>query len=155
MKNARLYETHVQSTNLERSIAFYKKLDLELAYVLNDRKAALFWIGDPSIKEFMLGVWEVAEENFRKSHFAFHVPFKELLQVPDFLKKREISLIPSFGLDTSEPVVHGWMPSACYYFLDPDGNTLEYISVLQNQPIQDAGVVHLSTWNELIKKDVL
>ncbi|WP_216827723.1 VOC family protein [Alkalihalobacterium elongatum] len=154
MKNAEIFETHVNSTSLERSIAFYKSLGLELAYIIEERRVAFFWIGDQSVNRQMLGVWEKSEEMFSRSHFAFHVSYEDLIKVPDFLNNKGISLTPSFGLDTSEPVVHTWMPAACYYFLDPDGNSLEYITTLNDKP-HDVGVVHLSTWNELCKKNVL
>ncbi len=146
LKKARIYETHVKTTNLEKAITFYESLELELAYVIKDR-AAFFWLGDATVKEQMLGVWNVPEEEFVKSHFAFQVSFEELLDVPAYLTKRGIDVVPSFGLYASEPVVHAWMPAASYYFEDGDGNSLEYITVLDEDPIPDLGVVHLSVWN--------
>lgn len=152
MKNARLYETHIQTTNLEEAIAFYQKIDLELAYVLQERRVAFFLLGDSSKKEQMLGIWEVSSEHFRKSHFAFQVPFEELLDVPSYLAQKGIEVAASFGLDASEPVVHSWMPAASYYFSDKDGNSLEYITVLQGDPIPELGAVHLSKWEQASKR---
>lgn len=154
MKSAKLYETHVYTKKLEEAIAFYQNLDLELAYVINERRVAFFWLGDSAKKEQMLGVWEVPEDKFRKSHFAFYVNFDELMNVPTFLSCKGIVLSPSFGLDTSEPIVHSWMPSASYYFEDVDGNSLEYITVIEGEPKPELGAVHLSTWEESNKQTV-
>ncbi|WP_108670525.1 VOC family protein [Peribacillus acanthi] len=152
MKNAKLFETHVKTKNLEEAVAFYQNLDLELAYFLKERRAAFFWLGDPAIKEQMLGVWEVPEDKFVPSHFAFYVSYEELLNVPDYLMKKGIELRPDFGLDTSEPIVHTWMPSASYYFKDIDGNSLEYITALNGVPKPKLGAIHLSKWKEAVQK---
>ncbi|MGG3469534.1 VOC family protein [Neobacillus pocheonensis] len=149
MKTAKLYETHVYSKNLEKSIEFYQSLDLELAYVIHERRVAFFWLGEPGTKEQMLGVWEVPEDQFFKKHFAFTISLEELLDLPQFLAGKGINLRPSFGLDESEPVVHAWMPAASYYFEDPDGNSLEYISVLEGTPQPELGAIHFSKWNQL------
>jgi lactoylglutathione lyase len=149
MKNAGLYETHVSTKNLSNAIRFYQELQLELAYTVEERGAAFFWLGDPSRKEQMLGIWEVPEDRFTPSHFAFSVSLKELLEVPDYLARKGIDLSPSFGLDASEPVVHPWMPSASFYFKDLDGNSLEYIAVLEQEPNDGLKPMHLSKWIEL------
>lgn len=146
MKQAKIYETHIDTKDLNKAIPFYKGLGLELAYVIPERKVAFFWIGDGAKKEQMLGIWEMPKDKFRRSHFAFGVSYENLLKVPNFLNEQGIELSPSFGLDTSEPVVHTWMPAACYYFSDPDGNSLEYISVLEQEPDDSLPVMHLSKW---------
>ncbi|WP_163100854.1 VOC family protein [Peribacillus alkalitolerans] len=148
MKNAKLFETHVKTKNLEEAVAFYQNLDLELAHLIEKRRVAFFWLGNSSIKEQMLGVWEVSAEQFVSSHFAFYVSYEELLQVPEYLTKKGINLRPDFGLDTSEPIVHAWMPSASYYFRDPDGNSLEYITALNGEQKPELGSIHLSTWKK-------
>ncbi|MFS0862248.1 VOC family protein [Fredinandcohnia sp. 179-A 10B2 NHS] len=148
MKNSKLYETHIYTKNLEQAIEFYKGLELELAYVIEERRVAFFWLGDASKKEQMLGIWEVPEEKFKARHFAFSVGYEDLLAVPEFLGARGIELSPDFGLDTSEPVVHAWMPAACYYFYDLDGNSLEYLAVLDGEARPELGVLHLSKWLE-------
>ena len=38
------------------------------------------------------------------------------------------------GEKTTEPSVIGWMPSAQLYFRDPDGHSLEFITVLDEKP---------------------
>ncbi|WML49504.1 VOC family protein [Neobacillus sp. PS3-34] len=149
MKNANLYETHILTKNLERAIEFYKGLDLNLAFVIEERRVAFFWLGDPEKKEQMLGIWEVAEDKFVNRHFAFHVSLEELLEVPVFLESKGIKILPAFGLDESEPVVHAWMPAAAYYFEDHDGNSLEYLALVDGQKKPEVGVVHLSKWQQI------
>jgi lactoylglutathione lyase len=41
------------------------------------------------------------------------------------------------GKPTREPSVIGWMPSVQIYFRDPDGHSLEFISLLPEPPIPD------------------
>ncbi|PLS01420.1 VOC family protein [Neobacillus cucumis] len=148
MKLAKLYETHVNTRNLEKAIEFYQSLDLELAYVVKERRVAFFWLGDNTVKEQMLGVWEVPEEKFTTSHFAFGVSLETLMEVPSYLEKRGIKLRPSFGEETTDPEVHTWMPAASYYFRDPDGNSLEYIALLEGSPRPELGRIRLSDWNK-------
>jgi lactoylglutathione lyase len=44
-----------------------------------------------------------------------------------------------------EPSVIGWMPSAQIYFSDPDGHTVEYITLLDEAP-ECEFVGSLSAW---------
>jgi lactoylglutathione lyase len=53
--------------------------------------------------------------------------------------------------EVPEPIVHTWMPAAAIYFNDPDGNELEFISWLQDEPHNLGYAIYLSEWNELIK----
>jgi lactoylglutathione lyase len=48
------------------------------------------------------------------------------------------------GKATSEPVVLAWMPAASLYFRDPDGNLLELLSVLEESPRPEIGIVSWS-----------
>ena len=50
------------------------------------------------------------------------------------------------GNPTKEPVVLGWMPAASLYFYDPDGNLLEFLSMLPDSPEPLLGVVSWSHW---------
>jgi hypothetical protein len=40
-----------------------------------------------------------------------------------------------------EPVVLAWMPAASLYLRDPDGNMLEFLSMLPNSPQPELGIV--------------
>jgi lactoylglutathione lyase len=44
--------------------------------------------------------------------------------------------------------VIGWMPAAAVYFRDPDGHLLEYLSMLDEAPRIDLGIVPWSQWAE-------
>jgi catechol-2,3-dioxygenase len=39
------------------------------------------------------------------------------------------------------------MPALAVYFVDPDGNLLEYIAMLDGEPRPDAGVVAWHAWS--------
>jgi lactoylglutathione lyase len=47
---------------------------------------------------------------------------------------------------TDEAIVLCWMPAVSVYFHDPDGHSLEFISMLNEQPAPELGVVKLSEW---------
>jgi len=49
------------------------------------------------------------------------------------------------GKVTTEPSVIGWMPSVQLYFSDPDGHTVEYITLL-DEPPEPGFVGSLSAW---------
>lgn len=68
-----LYEAHLPVSNLERSIAFYKDLDLELHHMV-DNKLAFLWIEKD---KSWLGLWETenVKVDYHPSlrHIAFEV----------------------------------------------------------------------------------
>ncbi|TVX94422.1 VOC family protein [Paenibacillus agilis] len=145
-----LYETHIQVTNLEQSITFYKKLGLELAHFIEERRVAFFYMGTD---RQMLGIWEVPHgAAVSKRHFAFGVDLEDLLNSIEWLKEKGIQPIESFGKQPIEPLVHTWMPAAAVYFEDPDGNELEFISWLQEEPKDIGYVPYLSEWVELHRR---
>lgn len=45
------------------------------------------------------------------------------------------------------PIVQRWMPAASVYFLDCDGNKLEFISMLHENPDELEYASYLSVWN--------
>jgi lactoylglutathione lyase len=51
---------------------------------------------------------------------------------------------------TREPSVIGWMPSAQIYFRDPDGHSLEFITLLPEPPNPDF-VGTYTQWNDLTR----
>jgi lactoylglutathione lyase len=152
MKHAKLYETHVNTTNLERAISFYESLGLKVAHKIDSRRVAFFYLGEEGSREQMLGVWEVCEAQFTRKHFAFYVDYNELMTIPTFFNEIGVELRPDFDLDITEPIVHAWMPAACYYFQDPDGNSLEYLTLLEGEPQPELGTIHLSEWYNKIKE---
>ncbi|MGM0921386.1 MAG: VOC family protein [Bacillota bacterium] len=144
-----LYETHVQTKNLETAIEFYKKIGLDLAHYIDERRAAFFWFDKKKKREQMLGVWEVSEEKFHKSHFAFKISYEDIIHAREWLLAKGINPRPAFGLEPSEPMVHTWTPSANLYFYDPDGNSLEFLCLLPEKKNVERDVMYLSEWENI------
>jgi lactoylglutathione lyase len=80
-----------------------------------------------------------------KCHLAIALALPDLLAAGKRLNGLGISTHNFLGEETTEPSVIGWMPSAQLYFSDPDGHSLEYITVLDETP--DAGFIgSFSAW---------
>lgn len=142
-----LYETHIQVQDLQASIAFYIDLGLELSLVIEERRVAFFYIGKD---RQLLGVWEVpAGTEVRRRHFAFGTDLGQLEKSIDWLRAKGLSPIPALGREPLEPIVHTWMPAAAVYFNDPDGNELEFIAWLPDEPRELGYVPYLSEWRAL------
>jgi lactoylglutathione lyase len=106
---------------------------------------AFFWIGSPG--KAMLGLWETGTGPQRIiQHLAFEVSLDAVLTAPQALHESGIAPLDFDCKPTAEPVVLGWMPAAAVYFLDPDGNLLEFLSMLPEPPQPDVGVVTWSSW---------
>lgn len=143
-----IYETHLHVKDLERAVDFYQnKLGLKLARKLPERKVAFFWVGED--RQQMLGLWEVpAFASIQLNHFAFEVELNFLKKSKTWLEERGIEVIGSQGKGNQEPIVQSWMPAASVYFLDYDGNKLEFISLLSDEPNELGYVPFLSEWEK-------
>lgn len=141
-----LFEGHLTVADLDRAVAFYQhKLSLQLGHLSAERKAAFFWIGAPG--RAMLGLWEgPMMPQSRSAHVAFRVELADLHEAPARLRRTGITPSDLAGRPTDEPVVLAWMPAASVYFLDPDGNLLEFITMLADAPRPDLGVIPWSAW---------
>lgn len=140
-----LYETHIQVSNLENAISFYTQvLGLKLAHQDENRRIAFLWMGKD--KDFMLGLWE-QKENLQTRHFAFSVDKENLLNKSvEFLKNKDLIPYNFLKNENEKPMVFAWMPALAIYFNDPDGNQLEFISILEGEGKPELGVLSYEEW---------
>jgi lactoylglutathione lyase len=147
-----LFETHLTVSDLQRSIRFYCDIvGLRLALEIPERGAAFFWIGNPSHSSIrsMLGIWSIGTTPIgMRLHVAFEVEkINDLLSAPQLLKAQGIVPLSFFGTESMEPSVIGWMPAAAIYFKDPDGNLIEYLTMLDdNLRRPEIGIISWSEW---------
>jgi lactoylglutathione lyase len=141
-----LFEGHLTVSDLSRSMAFFGDVvGLELAHVVPERRVAFYWIGGRG--ESMIGLWEGGSVPHRLNlHLAFRTDLDDLLQAPAQLQRAGVIPRDFSGNPTDEPVVLAWMPAAAVYFNDPDGNLLEYLSMLPESPEPAVGVVGWTRW---------
>jgi len=141
-----LFEAHLTVTDLDRAIEFYRDVvGLRVAHITQERQAAFFWVG--SSNAGMLGLWTSGSAPQRIiSHTAFRADLADVLAAPHVLRSAGITPLDFDGRPADQPVVLAWMPAAAVYFLDPDGNLLEYIAMLPLEPRPDYGVVPWRMW---------
>jgi lactoylglutathione lyase len=144
----KVFETHLTVIDLQRSMTFYAQtLGLELAKVFWDRGVAFFWVGGRG--NSMLGLWQVGASPQRLSlHVAFRVDLHDLLDAPARLRAAHVVPLNFDGDPTEEPFVLAWMPAASLYFRDLDGNLLEFLSMLPDDPQPELGVIRWSCWKQ-------
>src|SRR5437588_11185009 len=148
-----LYETHLPVKDTERSSRFYVDVvGLEYAHHDLTRDIVFLWVG--SNKRSMIGLWgpTTSRGQPRPCHFAIAVSLPELLAAGSRLSA--VGVIPRdfSGKITTEPSVIGWMPSAQLYFSDPDGHSVEYVTLLDDLPEREF-VGPLSAWKARNKMD--
>ena len=133
-----LYETHLPVSGTERSRAFYVDLvGLRFAYRDPKRDIVFLWIGENRIS--MLGLWGPGTaygSSLHPAHLAIAISLPDLLASGKRLNDLGVSTYGFSRVETIEPSVIGWMPSAQLYFRDPDGHTIEFIALLEEVPDQ-------------------
>ena len=131
-----LFEAHITVRDLERSIGFYRDVvGLELGIAQPKRPAAFFWVGGRG--RSMMGIFGMGSGPLPKPHHvAFEVKLEDVLAAPERLRSAGITPFGGRREPINEPIVFPWMPAASVFFDDPDGNLLEYISMLPDPPRQ-------------------
>jgi len=143
-----LFESHLTVGSLEGSMEFYGGvLNLALAHLMPDRKVAFYWLG--GLGTSMLGLWEVGTTPQRLNlHTALHVDLPDLLEAPQRLRSANVTPLDFWNNPCDDPSVLAWMPAASVYFHDPDGNLLEFLSMLPDEPCPELGVIGWKRWKE-------
>jgi lactoylglutathione lyase len=143
-----LFEAHLTVADLDRAMAFYGgTLGLDLAEKFCERRVAFYWLGRRG--QSMLGLWETGSGPQRMSlHVALRVELADVVEAPGRLRAAGVTPRDFDGRPSDEPVVLAWMPAAAVYFHDPDGNLLEFLTMLDEPPRPKLGVVPWSTWRK-------
>lgn len=103
----------------------------------------------------MLGLWEVGNSPQRMQlHTAFLVDIADVLGACNQLKQAGCVPLDFDGQATSEPSVLCWLPAAAVYFLDPDGNMLEFLALLPDEQRPELGIVDWTSWSRLSEDSV-
>jgi len=141
-----LYETHLTVADLGRSVAFYRDVvGLELAKTFVERRIAFFWIDHKQTG--MLGLWETGTGPLRmRLHIALRMSVEGVLASAAALQAHGVTPLGFAGEPSAEAVVLGWMPAVSQYFADPDGHSIEFIAVLDDEPDDAFGVGPYSAW---------
>ncbi|MBH0231652.1 VOC family protein [Halobacillus yeomjeoni] len=148
-----LYEAHLPVSNLDESIEFYGKLGLEFDHKVDD-KIAFLWIEKG---KSWLGLWnsDRVDLPYHPSirHIAFEVSYEDLKQSVEWLKEKGMKPRKAFGFEPDQPFVipHDSYAHAKIHFNDPDGNSLELISKIDNKKnVQEK--MYVSDWEEFNKE---
>lgn len=142
-----LFEAHLTVSDLDSSVRFYRDvLGLPLAHRIPERQVAFFWV--PTPERGMLGLWSLGTSPLRmRLHIAFQVELPDVFRsVQALLSAGLTPLDAGGGSPIEEPQVLCWMPAASVYFDDPDGHSLEFIAMLDEQPRPALGRMPWSEW---------
>lgn len=147
-----LFETHINVSDLDRSASFYEEtLGLTLAYE-DARRCRFYWLGERG--KAMLGIWEKDSSHIIRQHYAFETSIEHMTYVVPWLKQKGLQVHNFMEDGTEHPFVFGWMPAVSIYFSDPDGHSLEFISMLPDEPRPDWGVITWEEWEQKHGRDL-
>ncbi|MFC4776116.1 VOC family protein [Paenibacillus sp. GCM10023252] len=148
-----LYEAHLPVSNIDKSIEFYSKLGLELAW--KDEDSAFFWIEK---EKSWIGLWQGEEykTSYHPSlrHFAFRVSYEDIKQSINWLNSINVEPVTFGSRDSIEPFVRPYSGNASVYFNDPDGNSLELMCFI-NVPERLKNIsnkLSIEEWEDLLKE---
>jgi len=149
--SSNVFEVHFSVNDRKLSTEFYERvLGFTLATHIDRRDITFLWMNGPG--SGMVGLWGPAcpdpPMSRGKSHVAFQLPAEEVENAPKKLQALDVTPLDFDGKPTDEAIVLCWMPALSVYFQDPDGNSLEFISMLNEQPAPELGVVKLSEWKK-------
>lgn len=143
-----LFEAHLPVSDLDRSVAFYEGLGLELAHRRDG--LALLWVEKP---KSWLGLWLADQVRlpYHPSirHVAFRVELGDLEKARDWLGRRGIEVREAYGFGPDrQPLVLPDNPQAlaAVYFRDPDQNSLELIAPLRLDVPEEFPMMALADW---------
>lgn len=144
-----MYEAHLPVSNLESSIEFYKKLDLEIAY--RQHNLAFFWIEKD---KSWLGLWETdltdTPHHPSLRHIALQIDLEDMKNAKAWLKNRKIIGSENFDfLPEKQPHDSNGaaMTHAAVHFKDPDGNSIELIAPLDAGIKSELYMATLENWD--------
>lgn len=151
----RLFETHISIRNLERSVTFYRNaVGLEMGIIQSQSSVgmggALLWVGGRG--RSMMGIFSLGATwplIILQHHVAFQAKLEDVLNAPQELRLAGLTPLGAQREAIDEPIVFAWMPAASVFFDDPDGNLLEYISMLPDPPRPELGLLSWSEWQKL------
>jgi lactoylglutathione lyase len=134
-----LYEAHLPVADTVAAEKFYREIvGLTFAYRDPARDIVFLWVD--AKEKGMLGLWGPRTQygpdaqHAPSHHLAFAVEFDQLLGAIERLEAHGVETFGFGGEKAREPTVIGWMPSAQTYFQDLDGHSLEFISILRQEP---------------------
>lgn len=150
-----LYEAHLPVSDIRRSIDFYEKLGLELAY--NGGRVTFFWIEKG---KSWLGLWQCpqVEIPYHASirHVAFRVDLEDIKKAKVWLADKGIEVRKAFGFPAErQPLVLDNNPQAhaAIYFDDLDGNSLELIAPLRLDVEEEFEMMTVDEWERRQEKE--
>lgn len=141
-----IFETHINVSNYKISAEFYEKLlNIIPLYEDSNRKSKFYWIGNPG--EAMFGIREnYPSPKIQRQHFAFKVDVTDIIKARDYLNKLGIESENFFGGNSEELMVFPFMPAVSIYFTDPDGHSVEFISMLEDKPRPELEIMSWKEW---------